>query len=388
MPEISTTADFKILWLTENYPPQRGGMSVSCDRIVRQLRQQNIEIDVAHFSPRHLRWKTEKKINGHQFACPVRADISHTLNRFWSLIENKTYTHLVAFGGLLPLISAPVYSKWLTAPLITMIRGNDFDTGVFSPKRGDILRNALENSASICAVSKDKVKKISAIYPAQKVHWTPNGVDLKDWEFSAEDRVLAGVWRSENNVGEKKVLGLFGQLKRKKGSLFFLENLLRSGCADKFHILFVGDMEDETREWLGQNTEKISFSHSPFLDRYELLPFYAVCDFIAIPSFYDGMPNVLLESAALGIPVIASNVDGMKDVLSDGENSILFKAGDDFACRRAIQKAANFEAEEIQILRENIFKVTKNFSPEKESERYLEIFRSTINSVKKGAVYA
>ncbi len=89
------TADLKILWLTENYPPQRGGMSVSCDRIVRSLRREKIEIDVAHFSPRHLRWKTEKKINGNQFSCPVRADISHTFNRFWSrIVFGETFLYV------------------------------------------------------------------------------------------------------------------------------------------------------------------------------------------------------------------------------------------------------------------------------------------------------
>ena len=52
-----------LLWLTENYPPQRGGMAVSCDRIVRSLREAGVIIEVAHFSSRYLRWKTEQKIN-------------------------------------------------------------------------------------------------------------------------------------------------------------------------------------------------------------------------------------------------------------------------------------------------------------------------------------
>ena len=60
----------------------------------------------------------------------------------------------------------------------------------------------------------------------------------------------------------KKVLGLFGQLKRKKGGLFFLENLLRSGFADKFHLLFVGDIETEMHEWLDENTETSQFYKS------------------------------------------------------------------------------------------------------------------------------
>ena len=147
----------KLLWLTENYPPQRGGMAVSCDRIVRSLRENGLKIDVAHFSRRYLKWKTAQKINGQHFNCPVREDVSDAMNRLWNLIERenekKKYTHIAAFGGLLPLIASPVFAKWLEIPLITMIRGNDFDAGIFSLKRGDILRNALKNSACVCAVS-------------------------------------------------------------------------------------------------------------------------------------------------------------------------------------------------------------------------------------------
>jgi glycogen synthase len=153
--EIFLTANFRVLWLTENYPPQRGGMAVSCDRIVRSLREMNVEIDVAHFSARYQHWKTEQKLNGHQYSCPIREDISHALNRFWNLIENEKYTHVAIFGGLIPMMAGSVFAPWLKAPLITLIRGNDFDAGIFSLKRGDILRDTLKNSASVCAVSCD-----------------------------------------------------------------------------------------------------------------------------------------------------------------------------------------------------------------------------------------
>ena len=170
-----------------------------------------------------------QKIGGRFFACPVNEDVADSFNRFWLGIENENYTHIAAFGGLLPLTAAPVFAKWLDAELVTLIRGNDFDAGIFSIKRGDILREALANSAAICAVSKDKVWKISKLFPDKKIFWTPNGIESDDWRFEETDRKFAENWRVENKIENKKVLGLFGQLKRKKGGLFFLENLLRSG---------------------------------------------------------------------------------------------------------------------------------------------------------------
>ena len=77
--------------------------------------------------------------------------------------------------------------------------------------------------------------------------------------------------------------------------------------------------------WLAEH--ELEHTALPFLDRYELLPWYAACDFIAIPSFYDGLPNVLVEAAALGVPLIASRVDGMADVLTDGETALPVRPG-------------------------------------------------------------
>ncbi|MEP7219865.1 MAG: glycosyltransferase, partial [Bacteroidota bacterium] len=64
-------------------------------------------------------------------------------------------------------------------------------------------------------------------------------------------------------------------------------------------------------------------------------------------SFYDGLPNVLLESAALGIPFIASTAGGMADLLIDGEHGFLFHPGNGAECRRAIARAANADDAEL-----------------------------------------
>jgi glycosyltransferase involved in cell wall biosynthesis len=137
------------------------------------------------------------------------------------------------------------------------------------------------------------------------------------------------------------VLGLFGQLKAKKGGVFLLDALASSGVAHEFHALLAGWMEPEMENWLAAHD--VAFTVLPFLDRFELLPWYAACDWIAIPSFYDGLPNVLVEAAALGIPMIASQVDGMADVLSDGATAFLFAPGDEARCAWALQRAARLD---------------------------------------------
>src|SRR5690349_17332838 len=112
----------RVLWLTENYPPQRGGMSQSCDRIVHSLRTSGVWIDVVHFSARYQTWQVERKLHGRLFTCPLDEDPAYALNLFWNLLqraEKISYTHVVTFGGIVPMLAGPIYAAWLHAPLVT-----------------------------------------------------------------------------------------------------------------------------------------------------------------------------------------------------------------------------------------------------------------------------
>jgi len=344
----STTPEpLRALWLTETYPPSRGGMATSCDRIVRGLRRRGVLVDVLHFmpQPRGRPWAIETQAGGRYLACPMEDDPAHALNRAWSALQADpaTYTHVVAFGGSRPITAGPVFAAWLGVPLITLIRGNDFDAAVFSVRRRPILDQAFAASELICAVTRDKVDKISALHPRANVRWIPNGIDRSDWELAPSDRARAAGWRERTLPDGRRVLGLFGQLKAKKGGVFLLDALQRSGVTDRFHVLLAGWMAPDMEAWLAGH--ELDHTTLPFLDRYELLPWYAACDWLAIPSFYDGLPNVLTEAAALGVPMIASRTGGMADVLVDGRTAFLFDPGDGARCAWALQAAARLDEE-------------------------------------------
>ena len=82
----------EILWLTENYLPNRGGMAQSCDRIVRSLRAKGIKIHLVHFTNRAKAFHTEEKLGGTYTAIPVFPDIAHTLNRGLNFLTNPELT--------------------------------------------------------------------------------------------------------------------------------------------------------------------------------------------------------------------------------------------------------------------------------------------------------
>lgn len=367
----------KILWLTENYPPNRGGMAQSCDRIVFNLRKNSVEIHLLHLTQHSPQIKINISQLGKNILFPIDVDLAHSFNCLYNFLETyhqqEKFTHLVAFGGYAATFFAPFLSKLLEVPLVTLLRGNDFDAGLFSPRRKQIVEDCLLASSYICCVSKDKEKKINILYPNLRTAYTPNGIDSEQWQALPQDLQHATNWRKTHTQKHTKVLGLFGHLKEKKGALFLLESILKADLQDKIHLLIVGEIQKEMAEFL-QAESSLRYTHYEFVERYALLGYYPACDAVAIPSFYDGMPNVLLEAMALGVPVFASKIAGMADVLNE-DLAFLFEVGNTESCVENLKNFVEAPQESLQIMGQNSSRLVKNhYTEAQEAARYKEVF--------------
>jgi glycosyltransferase involved in cell wall biosynthesis len=354
----------RVLLVTENYPPDRGGMSESCDRIVRGLARDGVAVDILHFDRRvtrpelrraHLRW-------------PLDHDPAHTINCAWNrarvAFDMGAVTHVVAFGGYLPLLAAPAFAAWIDRPLVTLLRGNELDAGLFDTRRRPMLDDALRRSAAVCTVTTEQAAKVAALHGID-AHVIANGIDFDLWQATDADRARAAALR-----GHRRLLGFFGHLKAKKGVPFFLDALRRAG--DDFGLLLVGETDLQDVE---------GATIVPPVDRFDLIPYYLACDFVVIPSHYDGFPNVLIEAAALGKPLIASATGGMRDLLTDGENAFLFEPGDEQGCIAAIARAA--EADDAMLARMGAAAARvarERCDARDESRRYAEVLHETRRS--------
>jgi glycosyltransferase involved in cell wall biosynthesis len=358
-------------------------MAESCDRIVRSLRELGTEVDVLHFNRSRTDWEVRTQSGGRYLSCLLEDDPAHTMSRAWSVLAadaelRARATHVVAFGGQLPLVAGPLYAAWLGLPLVTLFRGNDFDTGVFSPRRADVVRESIARASAVGCVSRDKVDRIAPLHPGVPLFWTPNGIDLERWAPAASDHARARELRESEVPPGRLDLGLIGELKRKKGGLLLLEALIASGRADEFHLLFAGWLEAELEAWLAEHGTRLSYTLAPFSDRYEMLSRYLACDFVALPSFYDGMPNVMLEAAALGVPLVASRTGGMADFLSDPETALMFAPGDRQGCAEALARAADLEDRERAAMGAACRALAEaEFDHRDEARRYEEILRAS-----------
>lgn len=370
-----------ISWFTENYPPSKGGMSRSCDRIILNLRE-HCTVNVYHFTNKFKAFDTTAQVNGNYTAIPVFEDSSHTLNTLWAFIKDNPDVLksdvLVAFGSHLCLKGIPLMSQWLKKPILSCFRGNDFDTALFSQKKQDLLYT-IENANAIASVTKEKVDRIKLLNLNEHVYYTPNSIHLENWRVLNSDIKLSKQYKASLHLDEKtKVIGLIGFLKQKKGIDFFISCLKKSELYTNTHLRFVGDLEAHIETHL--NTLNIPYSIVKPESQTELIANYLICNAVAIPSIYDGMPNVIFEAAALNIPVIASNAGGIPNVLSS-ENAFLFNVLNESSLLNALSEFQNSNTNQLENKTQNLRTLVENkFTPAQETKNYLDIFNTLKNN--------
>lgn len=333
----------RLLWLTAHYPPARGGMATSCDRIVAGLRRSGVVVDVVHLSERHARVHDDVQQGGRLLRVPLGEDAAHSFNRLWLRLRDAPrgvgaggWDHVVAFGGDLILRGAPAIAAMLARPLTVLLRGNDLDVGMFAPRGTDTLLRGLAQARAVCVVCADHAEKVRALAPTATVHLVSNAVDVDDFGLLDSDHRRAAAFREAHGLADRVVVGLVGQLKQKKGADLLLEALARSGQAARVAVRVVGDVD----EIAGAAIESARAAGAivvaePFRDRFELLEIYASLDWIALPSLYDGLPNVLLEAMACGVPAMVTRAGGLPDVVDDGRTGFVAEP-DDLASLRAL----------------------------------------------------
>ena len=89
-------------------------------------------------------------------------------------------------------MAGPVFAAWLGVPLVTLIRGNDFDAAVFSTRRRPILDQAFAAlGAGLRGLAGQGRQDRRAAPATRDVRWIPNGIDRSDWELAPSDRARA-----------------------------------------------------------------------------------------------------------------------------------------------------------------------------------------------------
>jgi glycosyltransferase involved in cell wall biosynthesis len=60
---------------------------------------------------------------------------------------------------------------------------------------------------------------------------------------------------------------------------------------------------------------------------HDVRPVYRDLDILALTSFTEGFPNVILEAFCMDVPVLATDVGGVREIITNGETGVLVRAG-------------------------------------------------------------
>jgi len=160
-----------------------------------------------------------------------------------------------------------------------------------------------------------------------KVAIVPSGIDFV--RFDRERREVgekAAQLRKELDVKDSDVIvGYAGRLVPAKGLTYLFSAVKQNeGKHQNIVLLIVGDGAQRGElETLAKDL-KVRTIFAGW--QRDMLPFYALMDIFVLPSFFEGLPNVVLEAMAMKTAVVATAVGGNPDVLADGENGFLVPA--------------------------------------------------------------
>lgn len=156
---------------------------------------------------------------------------------------------------------------------------------------------------------------------AGKFRIVHTGFPIADYAFDARGRAAL---RKEWGAGDDTfVIGLVGSVTPRKGHDLLIEALAgQSANLGDFRVVLVGDATDEYESYraeLGRKIARADLSGRVLWlgRRTDMSAVYSALDLMVLPSRSEGLPRTVCEGLLVGIPTVATDVGGVRDVLCD-----------------------------------------------------------------------
>ena len=228
----------------------------------------------------------------------------------------------------------------------------------------DMKKNHIDNTA----VNPDKIKTIY------------NGIDVM--RFNNTDS--SGKY---NLPSDKIIIGTVGRLDRLKNQELLIDAalcLIKSGITN-LHFIIIGDETDSITgkgyrqklfDKLEINNLKSFFTFFSFTNQVENL--FRAMDIFVLPTDKESFGYVIIEAMASGLPVIASNKGGPKEIIEENINGFLFESGDFKDLATKLELLIDNHKKRIEMGNESIRIVNNKFDIDLTIKKYLELFNNLI----------
>jgi glycosyltransferase involved in cell wall biosynthesis len=176
--------------------------------------------------------------------------------------------------------------------------------------------------------------------------------------------------------GNHQLFGMVANLRDQKGlptMLDALERLRPDSGRLRFAIVGNGPLEDEVRSAIGDRRLADFVRWFPFEQSVE--SYLTVLDVFVLPSYWEALPIGVLEAMCMGVPIIASAVNGTPEAVEDGVSGLLVPARDSEALADAIRRLSRDDAARVTMGRQGKRRIAEMFDPDRMLDEIETLYR-------------
>jgi len=196
-------------------------------------------------------------------------------------------------------------------------------------------KRILRNFDMVVGVSTEIVTELKKHVPQDRIMRIGNGIDIRKYQKSGSRDEA----RRQLQIGSRRVIGFVGRLSPEKGIGYLLRavhNLVKGG--QDVCLLIVGDGEHAGR--LKEEAQSLAIADRVIFtgNRSDTPRLYAAMDVFVLPSLQEAFPMVILEAMACGVPVVATRVGDVAEIMEHGRTGLLVDPKDATALQTAINE--------------------------------------------------
>lgn len=234
------------------------------------------------------------------------------------------------------------------------------------------LRRLVYNKAKVCIAASSKIKEYFESINCQNIVIIPNGINLK--RFQNLDRE-----RNRKKLGLKDEFTIItvARLEKVKGIKYLIKALALLN--DKYKLLIIGNGTE--RENLKSLVKKLKLKNKvSFLGQVpnKKVPKYlSIADCFVLPSLKEGFGIVVLEAMASEVPVVATRVGGIVDIIEHNRTGFLFEPKNSKQIADSLLKIHS-QPETAKYLAENAFAELGKYDWRRIAEKVYDIYKSIV----------
>lgn len=208
--------------------------------------------------------------------------------------------------------------------IITTLHGTDITLVGLEPAFLPIISYSINRSDAVTAVSRHlKEKTVQSFSPVKDIEVIPNFIDTEEYKRQPCPKIRKQI--APNNEKILMHISNFRPVKRVTDCIKILVDVLHEVSAK---MVFVGDGPE--RKSAERLTRDMNLSHNVvFLGKQSaLVELLSAADIFLLPSQSESFGLAALEAMSCSVPVVASNIGGIPEVVSHGENGFVAELGD------------------------------------------------------------